>query len=419
MTPLLSDENNYLYLGKLVSEGQIPYKDFFYAHPPLQLYIFALIFKVFGYNFIILKSVALVSTILTAILIFQMGENSRLLASVIYLCSASVFFTGATNLGINLTAFLCVLGYYFFEKNKLISGVIFGIASLAGIYAFFIYLGLLFTTWRKPMDFIGGAATSVIVHVAFIRITGLEYFYQSFMYHLTKPITSSSNRLTFIIKTISVDWIMILMFIVVFVILILKREFFKEKLTYPICIYLIFIISLSNPLTYYLILVYPFICLLIAKKIPNKFSVILGITFFVLLACYSNVKMIPEFKEQFAFGNMDKVVNFLKDKEGPYFGDYTVASLLALELNQDMTVSSEIDTYPWAIRILGVKRMADSIKEQSFSYLIIHKLAGTVNPIWKLKPIYSIIKERCSYPDDPIKEINYLANDYVVYECKE
>ena len=32
------DENVYLHMGKLLSEGVLPYKDFFYAHPPLQLF---------------------------------------------------------------------------------------------------------------------------------------------------------------------------------------------------------------------------------------------------------------------------------------------------------------------------------------------------------------------------------------------
>lgn len=27
------DENVYYYMGKLVSEGKVPYKDFFFAHP--------------------------------------------------------------------------------------------------------------------------------------------------------------------------------------------------------------------------------------------------------------------------------------------------------------------------------------------------------------------------------------------------
>ena len=38
------DENVYYYMGKMVSEVYVPYRDFFYAHPPLQFYIMSPIF---------------------------------------------------------------------------------------------------------------------------------------------------------------------------------------------------------------------------------------------------------------------------------------------------------------------------------------------------------------------------------------
>lgn len=45
------DEYIYLYQGKLIAEGVIPYSGFAMAHPPLQAIFTALIFKLFGYQF--------------------------------------------------------------------------------------------------------------------------------------------------------------------------------------------------------------------------------------------------------------------------------------------------------------------------------------------------------------------------------
>ena len=41
--PQPGDENVYYYMGKLISEGKVPYRDFFLAHPPLHIYIIALL----------------------------------------------------------------------------------------------------------------------------------------------------------------------------------------------------------------------------------------------------------------------------------------------------------------------------------------------------------------------------------------
>ena len=54
------DENVYYYMGRLVSEGKMPYRDFFFAHPPLQIYLIALVYKAFGFSIAALKSVSMI-----------------------------------------------------------------------------------------------------------------------------------------------------------------------------------------------------------------------------------------------------------------------------------------------------------------------------------------------------------------------
>ena len=39
--PIFSDEIIYINMAKAVSNGLFPYKDFFYAHPPIQLFLLA------------------------------------------------------------------------------------------------------------------------------------------------------------------------------------------------------------------------------------------------------------------------------------------------------------------------------------------------------------------------------------------
>src|SRR3989338_10215315 len=75
ITPQPGDEDVYYYMGKMISEGKIPYRDFFFAHPPLHIYLTALVYKVFGFNIIILKSMPFISTLVSAFFIFKIAKE--------------------------------------------------------------------------------------------------------------------------------------------------------------------------------------------------------------------------------------------------------------------------------------------------------------------------------------------------------
>jgi len=71
LTPQPGDENIYYYTGKLISDGKVPYGDFLFVHPPLHGYLTALVYGLFGFNIFILKSVPLISILISAFLIFM------------------------------------------------------------------------------------------------------------------------------------------------------------------------------------------------------------------------------------------------------------------------------------------------------------------------------------------------------------
>ena len=65
------DEKVYYYMGKSLLEGNLPYQDFFNAHPPLHLIIIESIYKTFGFNIFILKLIPLLSIILSSFFLFK------------------------------------------------------------------------------------------------------------------------------------------------------------------------------------------------------------------------------------------------------------------------------------------------------------------------------------------------------------
>src|SRR3989338_1586191 len=88
----VSDENTYYKMGQLVAEGQVPYKDFFFAHPPLQIYMYAVVFWLFGFNFLLLKMVSAVSVVVAAAFVFaamkdKLNAKIAAAATVLFLFS--------------------------------------------------------------------------------------------------------------------------------------------------------------------------------------------------------------------------------------------------------------------------------------------------------------------------------------------
>ena len=79
------DENVYFYMAKSVSEGLVPYKDFFYAHPPLHVVALAALIKVFGLNFIILKTATLLACLTSAFLQFGAVDGWLILDRLLFL----------------------------------------------------------------------------------------------------------------------------------------------------------------------------------------------------------------------------------------------------------------------------------------------------------------------------------------------
>src|SRR3989344_2095849 len=100
------DENVYFYMAKSVSEGQIPYHDFFYVHPPLHIYLLAVLIKLFGVNFFVLKSAGLAFFLIASFFLYKLSlelfqnkikENHAnaisLLSVILFLSSFTTLFT--------------------------------------------------------------------------------------------------------------------------------------------------------------------------------------------------------------------------------------------------------------------------------------------------------------------------------------
>lgn len=109
------DEHIYLYQAKLVSEGVVPYADFAMAHPPLQTLFTALVFKLFGYHFILGRLLpvlwCLAGGILLAVMVLrELGAVASVASTALYLLSYEPLRASSHYTGVNMTVALLVAG---------------------------------------------------------------------------------------------------------------------------------------------------------------------------------------------------------------------------------------------------------------------------------------------------------------------
>jgi len=310
---------------------------------------------------------------------------------------------------------LVLLGYYLIEKDhKFSGGILFGLASLAGIYALFVFMAVLICNWKKLRILKGFLIITIPVNLVLFFVTRMDYINQVYLYHLSKPV--ESYKLIFLNNLFHQDLIIWLPFIVFGVVLILTKDIWNPYLAI-IALSTAFILSLGKPFNYYMIIVYPFMALFIASGMERfrniKAWIALGMVIFCVVMIYQVSSNIDNFHTENKFGKFSYVTRYFQNKEGPVFGDFTITTLVALGADKDVIVSKSIDTYPLAIRSIGIKKMLREVSKQQPRYILIHKISGTMNPLWKTLEMRKFMESYC----DLDKEWKENKNEYLIYRC--
>lgn len=166
---LTADEGYIIYGAKRLLDGQILYKDFFQYFPPGDFYLLALVFKLFGYGFIIARETAVIIDALINTLLFYLSYKAirawwAILPPLFFLILGfpnwmqfSHYWSSMLFLFISLAFFL---GYL--EKNKdvylCLTGFFIGITGLFlqtnGMYAALLLLLVLILEKRKDNKYL-------------------------------------------------------------------------------------------------------------------------------------------------------------------------------------------------------------------------------------------------------------------------
>jgi len=425
------DENKWYYFGYLVQQGELPYRNFFYAQPPFQLLTLSIIFSIFGFNIVILKSVPFLSTIASTIILFlivkkRYGNIPALISSTIYLFTYSILFNSVFSFGVSLATALLLFGYLLYGKKYFfLSGLIFGIASMTRLLVL-IPIGVTFV-WillkhkKKILNFTAGFALSSILPNLFLLILfGKNYFIPVYWFHLNKASVPSLifSEYSGIIQLNLILFLALGLFIGIY---------FKNFLTLPFIIVFTFLISLffvKRLYGYYFLIVIPFMALLggisiyklikfVSSKnkiIGNLLCLILGIFFIWTVA--SNTL----FLNKIGFVGLerhDSMVDYIDsrfDKDIELFGDDSITPLIAL-LTERRIVNNIVDTNDaiFESNVLSIGIILDQIRDKEFIFI-----ARTTQGIAKFKEVREFLNNDCTFLTQFREK---FEGDFLLYKC--
>lgn len=159
INPYAGDEHIYLYQGKLVSEGAVPYSEFAMAHPPLQSLFTALLFKIFGYHFYLGRALPIFWAALCGLLVAviakrELGGIASLAAMAFFFFSYEPLRASSHYTGVNMTMALLMGAYLAYRTGYLRACAVLCVAAVfTRLYASPAVIALvvwaMFSDWRK------------------------------------------------------------------------------------------------------------------------------------------------------------------------------------------------------------------------------------------------------------------------------
>ncbi len=436
------DENVYYYMAKSITEGQLPYKDFFYAHPPLHILILSVIIKIFGVNFTLLKFATLLALLTASFFLYKtsleffknnLNEENALLISILalllFLFSFEVLFKATFSMGINFSLmFLMISFYLIFAKKYFTGGVFAGLAgltrfyTLAPIIAIFIFIIIKKFQEKNIKDSFnmvsGFFITFGITIIALYFFFGQNFTDPVFRYHLLKP--KLPNQKIIIYKNVLTEnWIIFLAF--------LSSLFMQNKKKFQffyfmIFVYFLFLLFINVIEEFYFSIAFPFMAIsgsysivYLINKIKLKYIRYFAIIFICLIFLWNTTADVM-FLEKIGFlefSQLNQLVDIVS-KSNPklkLFGDDSIVPLLALITNRSIALNFiDSNEMRFTSGLTHFYLFTNKLDDVNLSYIILRKNKG-LNQIIEFN---EYISQRCKLEKE---YFDVAEGSFLMYKC--
>lgn len=386
LAPSISDENTYFYMGSLVSQGFLPYKDFFYAHPPLNVLLLAALIKVFGFNMIVLKLIPVIASALIAVFIYLILEKAAsrfagLTAAILFLFSYQTLRVSTYVTGIETATLLIVIALYFLfsEKSRkyLYAGALLGIAGITAFFsviaAVIIAVVLLLRNRKNSFQFLlGFFAVFAAVNILLLVFFGSSYLTPVVLYHFLKPETMPASAI--LLSIVKDNWLLAAAAALFLFIEDKKRVSIVALLA---AAYIVFFMFYKSLFGYYTFIILPLLALLagyslfnVAGKLASKFNlnqrfilIALGVVIGISAVLAANKYIGYGFQD---FNNAKEIAQYLaQDPHTALFGDDSTTPLLAILSGKKIAFNhADLNNFRWRTGLVDMQQTIANIRRE-------------------------------------------------------
>jgi len=429
-----SDENIYFDMGRLILKGIFPYKDFFFASPPLQITLYAFLLTIFK-NPLFLKIVPIIASIISSFFLFKIVEKefnkkAGLASAILYLFSFVILTTTDHSTGVHLTAMFLIISLYFTQNKKFfIAGCLASLSLLTRLYAGVAVLGILIYVFIKNKKdtikyILGLIAIFLGTNLILFLFFKTNYFDSVIFYNLLKSTGISKGKI-FSFFILHDSPIILLTIISIFII----KEKNKLMLWIPAITTLLFYIFYADIYYLYLGILIPFLSAISGitlEKIsrdsekPLKILIII-LSIIVLLNSFLYIStQANEAKITFA----KDIVNFVKENSNTgdlIYGSFELTPLISILSGREIA-NNYIDTNEKTF-LTGMYNLKNRTKELNgkVKFIILKVTINSMGQIVNMEKIIdpNFIKSNCTLVKEyPIPK-DYSSNAVLVFDCKK
>lgn len=202
-----TDDNIYFYLASRTADGAVPYRDFFFSHPPVHLLVPAAIFKVFGFSIGLAKLIPVMAQTIAGVFLYLTLRRSSVTMAMaglfIHFMTYQVLMGSTDMNGENImTMFLWVSAWAVATHRPLIGGIMSALAIGTGMYALagVVAIGIMafLDGWKRGVRFVASLlGVLAALFIAFRIIGGPGFTEGVFTYHTRKAVRGVGHESIF------------------------------------------------------------------------------------------------------------------------------------------------------------------------------------------------------------------------------
>ncbi len=437
-----SDGNAYFYMAQQILKGDLPYRDFLLADPPLLPYLLAGVKLLIGQNLILFQAFPAILEGITAFLFYLLLKQKkypfRIFGPAIYLSSFLILATSDFVTGLHFVNLFVVLALIFDQKKPALSGFFWSLASLIKLYVIPGLVGwLVYLLVSSPQKnklkklkpiLLAYISTSILIMLPFFLTSFNQVLNYILIHQFNRPAGLNIGHVFFFFVT--KDWLLLGLN---FLGLMLGK---KWKIILPTVFWLVFFIVFKDLYYLYLGVLAPWLSWSIfelLKQIQARWqqqNLGQNLAYIILVFIFLNSTLVINnyqqgFRKRSLFTQAEKVAEFVK-KQKPdlaLYGKHESTPLVAL-LAYHKIFDNQIDTNTqlFESKALDKDRISQQAMEQGI-YLItqVADIPQNNNIDSGHSKIFSdqIFQKSCQRLKIFKGNQQELVNDIAVYRCQD